>query len=165
VFALTNFPTLCDGIVTMTSSNSGSSKPTVMEGLDPITGSATWQLQLKGAVDEFNPTPTVLRIDDNTLLLTTPEGIATVDLRTGPRPASETDSVGWCQPDFNAHDRITTQGNIKDYLRSGGHFPCNLGGTPVDQPPRLPIPDFAGVHNARYSAWVVDSKVLAQRNR
>lgn len=163
-FALAKVPALCDGITTMTSSKTGTSNPTVMEGLDPVTGTTTWQLQLGGAVDEFNSTATVLHIDDTTFLIATGSGPQTVDLRTGPTPARDPNQVGWCQPDLNAHDSITVNGHTADYLRSGGQFPCHLGGTPVVEPATLPIPDFAGAHTSAYSAWVVDGTVHAERN-
>jgi len=155
-------PVLCDGVTTMSSSTSGSSKPTVMEGVDPVAGTTSWTLPLGGAVDEFDTSATVLRLDDSSFLVTTADGPRTVDLRAGPKPANDTNLVGWCQPRADVTDTISVLGRESKFIRSGGHFPCHLGGQPVDEPASLPIPDFAGAHSGGYSAWVVNGVVHAE---
>ena len=163
VFALAEVPVVCDGILTMTSNSTGSARPDMMEGIDPLTGATTWQLELGGAVDEFDSSADVLRIDDVTLLITTAAGLQLVDLRSGATPGADADAVGWCQPDLNQDDAIAVRGDTEDYLRSAGFYPCRLGGESVDEPASLPVPDFAGVRSGEYSAWVVDGAVHAQR--
>ena len=155
-------PALCDGMAVLTSAQEGTAMPAVMEGVDAMTGATTWSVALGGEIDEFDTASTVLRVDDVTYLVKLSTGSVRVDLRTGPSPSAEVDPVGWCHGESES-DAIDLGGTSRDFIRSVGSYPCHLGGDAVEDPPSLPVPDFAGVHTAGYRAWVVDGTVHAQR--
>lgn len=164
IFALGPVPTLCDGDSIVTSETTASAAPSVMEGVDLVTGATTWTVALDGTIDESDTAETVLHVDDTTYLIAAPEGLVRVDLATGPSPSTDIDAIGWCREDVQTSDPIDDGGTVRDYLRSVGEFPCHLGGERVDEPAQLPVPGFAGVTASGWSAWVVDATVHAARN-
>jgi hypothetical protein len=161
---LASTPSECDGDVEVTSDTTASVRPQRAIGLDPLTGEATWTLELDGTIDEFDASKQVLQIDDNVFLVMAPAGPTLLDVRQGPAPATDARAVGWCTPGQNARDEIDTGNTVTPYKRASSPFPCRLGGERVTDPP-LPVPEFAGVVSGDWSAWMEEGVVLAKRAR
>ncbi len=156
-------PTLCDGDIHVLTDHSAEARPSAIEGIDSTTGATSWTIDLQGTIDEMDPSGQVLRLDDTTYLVTTPDGLARLDLTTGPQPAADGDAVGWCQPAPGDSDKIRHGTGVRAYVRSPGSYPCTMGGAPAERPSTFPIPHFAGVNADGWSAWIVDGQVHGER--
>jgi outer membrane protein assembly factor BamB len=164
LFLDTTTPTLCDGQLHVISATTVEGRPSTIEGVDPHTGATTWTVPVNGTIDEFHPAGEVLRLDETSFLVTTPAGLVHLDVTTGPAPTSDRSAIGWCRPDGPVTDDIHVGSRTIKYARYLGYFPCRMGGTPADQPAKLPVPSFAGVSTDGWSAWVINGHVHAQPN-
>jgi hypothetical protein len=138
-------------------------RPKLVEGRNQTTGAVIWRLDLQGEIDEAG-SEKVLRIDEDRHLVNLSSGPILLDLRSGPQPAPEGVTAGWCKPESEGDD-ILRRGVVggRPFARAKNAFPCQLGGeiASVDLP-TLPIPEFAGVNVSGWGAWVEDSQVHAK---
>jgi hypothetical protein len=109
---------------------------TSVEGIDPITGAAAWQLD-----DPFieRSAASVVRTSGRSWLFDVPPVRIDVDLADGPRLPGGDITGGWC--------------GVPD------PYPCTVAGAAVAAPDAVPA--FAGVTGGGWGAWIDDGRVKA----
>ncbi len=155
-------PALCDGDARGIGGRGIEVRPHTAAGLDLTTGERTWALALDGAIDEWNLTEDVVLLNEQAMLLRLTSGTVRLDLYAGPVEGEAIDLTGWCVPDSSRGDKVRSSPWLR-YKRADHPFPCRMGAIREAQPAATPIPAFAGVNVAGWSAWVEDGHVHALR--